>query len=385
MADPGVDPIAAAQAALRQGRHGDAIAALNGAGPAAADVPHHWLMAQAQRMAGDADGEIAALHAVVKQRPSESAALFAMGDAFARTGDERAATAWFRRALATVTPQTPAALQPMIDQARRYCEASQRHFTEHLEAEIARADVMHAASPALGAAIDLLFGRRQLFLQQPTMFYFPGLPQREFYEREEFGWVAGMEAEAPALRDEFLAIVEQADSFVPYVERLNSRPAPFNPLLEDPAWGAAYLWKGGEATPLSAAAPQTMAALAETGQPVIHSRSPMALYSRLKPGAHIIPHHGLLNTRLICHLPLVTPDGCALRVGSEIRPWRFGEMLIFDDSVEHEAWNRGVADRTVLLFEIWRPEIGADDRIALTRLFEAIDRVDPALMQDADG
>ena len=80
----------------------------------------------------------------------------------------------------------------------------------------------------------------------------------------------------------------------------------------------------------------------------------------------------MLNTRLICHLPLVAPDGCALRVGADTREWRFGEMLIFDDSVEHEAWNRGTQDRTVLLFEIWRPEIGAEERAALTRLYEAI-------------
>jgi aspartyl/asparaginyl beta-hydroxylase (cupin superfamily) len=81
----------------------------------------------------------------------------------------------------------------------------------------------------------------------------------------------------------------------------------------------------------------------------------------------------MLNTRLICHLPLVVPEGCAMRVGDETRPWREGELTIFDDSIEHEAWNRGDGTRTVLLFEIWRPEVTLDERIALTRLFEAID------------
>ncbi len=110
-----------------------------------------------------------------------------------------------------------------------------------------------------------------------------------------------------------------------------------------------------------------------TPRVAIASRSPTALFSLLRPDTHIRPHHGMLNTRLICHLPLITPPGCALRVGNETREWRAGELLIFDDSFEHEAWNRGSETRVVLLFEIWRPELAAEERAALTRIFEAID------------
>jgi len=116
-----------------------------------------------------------------------------------------------------------------------------------------------------------------------------------------------------------------------------------------------------------------MAALAKAPIPVIAGRSPMALWSRLSPGTHIKPHHGMLNTRLIVHVPLITSPGCGLRVGNETREWRLGEPLIFDDSFEHEAWNRGTSDRVILLFEIWRPEIDEQERAALVRLFEAID------------
>jgi aspartyl/asparaginyl beta-hydroxylase (cupin superfamily) len=72
-------------------------------------------------------------------------------------------------------------------------------------------------------------------------------------------------------------------------------------------------------------------------------------------------------------LPLVVPPGCGIRVGDETREWREGELLIFDDSVEHEAWNRGEGVRTVLLFEVWRPEVTDEERDQLTRLFEAVD------------
>jgi aspartyl/asparaginyl beta-hydroxylase (cupin superfamily) len=80
----------------------------------------------------------------------------------------------------------------------------------------------------------------------------------------------------------------------------------------------------------------------------------------------------MLNSRLICHLPLIVPPGCAIRVGSEVRAWEEGKLLIFDDSIEHEAWNRSEELRVILLFEIWRPEIGDGERRALTTIFEAI-------------
>ncbi len=103
----------------------------------------------------------------------------------------------------------------------------------------------------------------------------------------------------------------------------------------------------------------------------------MALLSVLRPGTHIPPHNGMLNTRLICHLPLVVPAGCRLRVGNETRPVEQDRLMIFDDSIEHEAWNDGDATRIVLLFEIWRPELSFAERTALTTLFEAIEAYSP--------
>jgi aspartyl/asparaginyl beta-hydroxylase (cupin superfamily) len=75
---------------------------------------------------------------------------------------------------------------------------------------------------------------------------------------------------------------------------------------------------------------------------------------------------------LICHIPLIVPDDCAIRVGNETRAWRTGEALIFDDSFEHEAWNNSADTRVILLFEIWRPEISAEEQAALTTIFETI-------------
>ena len=104
----------------------------------------------------------------------------------------------------------------------------------------------------------------------------------------------------------------------------------------------------------------------------------MALFSQLRPHTHIPPHWGMLNTRLICHIPLIVPPYCRLRVGNDVRDVTAGKAMIFDDSIEHEAWNDSDETRIVLLFEIWRPELDAAERAALTTMFEAISAYESA-------
>ena len=77
----------------------------------------------------------------------------------------------------------------------------------------------------------------------------------------------------------------------------------------------------------------------------------MAGFSALEPGTHIKPHVGYTDAVLRCHLPLITPPGCALRVGAEIRNWEEGKCLVFDDTTEHEAWNNSDQVRVVLLID----------------------------------
>ena len=100
--------------------------------------------------------------------------------------------------------------------------------------------------------------------------------------------------------------------------------------------------------------------------------SPSVLFSKLKPGARIDPHTGLLNCRLICHLPLVVPDGCGLRVGDERRDVVRGEVWTFDDSINHEAWNNSTDDRIVLIFDVWHPDLTEQERRDITLLLEAV-------------
>ncbi len=334
-----------------------------------------WLpLAQCCRRAGDAPAETRALQALLAEAPRNIVALLLMGERKRDDGDDRGATSFLTAALkqAAVTPPPPQ-LAPLLDRARGFLAENNARYERHLLSAVDLPDADDERPTRFRRSLDLLLGRRELHLQQPSMFYFHGLPQRQFYEREEFGWAAELEAAAPTIRAELEALGD-ADGFAPYIASDPDRPRPVaNPLLDDPSWSAFHIWRGGVLTEQAARLPRTVAALAQLPIPRIVDRSPMALFSRLRPGTHIRPHHGMLNTRLICHLPLIVPDGCAMRVGDETRAWHEGELTIFDDSVEHEAWNRGSGTRTVLLFEIWRPEVTLDEQAQLTRLFEAID------------
>ena len=365
---------ALAEAAIAALRRGDGPTALTTLREMAAPPP--MLLAQACHRCGDLEGEAAALRHILDGDMRNLPALLGMGQNALRRGDERGSISWFRAALAQAAATgAPPQVQPLLQQAQASVAQSSRKFEDHLSAAIRDLPPL----PRIAQATDLLLGKSELYLQQPSMFYFPGLPQRAFYERSEFGWVAAVEAMTDAIVDELTAIRAQAGDFAPYVQTSVDRPAPNNPLRDDDSWGALYFWQNGAPVEENARrCPTVMAALAHAPMPAIQRRSPSALWSLLKPGTHIQPHHGLLNTRLICHLPLLTPGDCALRVGAETREWRKGELLIFDDSIEHEAWNRSAQTRVVLLFEIWRPEINVEEREALTRLFEAIDAFGPA-------
>lgn len=364
-------------AALRRGDGTSALAIFERVSAVLPPDQTPWLMlAQCHRLLDDAAAEEAALQKLLDADIRDLPAMLFMGDLKARTGDDRAAANWYRAALnaAAQRGETLSGLAPLLDNARRYLGTTAQRFEAHLLSSLDGT----GKPPRIAEALDLLLGRKQIYHQSPSSFYFPGLPQRQFYEREELPWLAQLEAAAPAMRDELESILAETSAFDPYVQTAPGRPSPNNHLRDDPNWGALYLWKGGERQPANAdRAPATMAALEGAPIPRIAQRSPMALYSLLKPGTHIKPHTGLLNTRLICHIPLIAPEGCALRVGNETREWRFGEALIFDDSIEHEAWNRGASNRYVLLFEIWRPEIGEEERTALTALFEAINDYAP--------
>lgn len=327
------------------------------------------------------ESEEARIDRLLAAEPRNIDALVRKGELRLEAGDQRAASAFFGTALRAAgdMAMVPAGLRPAIERARAALAELQLHYARHLESALAAAGFPPGRRPPrFQRSLDLMQGRLapSPTIQRPSAYFFPDLPQRRYYERDEFCWAAKLEAAAPAIRAEIEAyLAGGGDGFAPYLVTDPSRPRhEIHGLIDNPAWSTLYLTDRGQfREPLANAFAATIAAVREVDLPHISVRAPSVLFSRLLPGARIPPHHGMINARLICHLPLIVPRGCRFRVGDEVREWREGELLVFDDSVEHEAWNDSDRDRIVLIFDIWRPELEAAERGAVAALFEAVD------------
>ncbi len=98
---------------------------------------------------------------------------------------------------------------------------------------------------------------------------------------------------------------------------------------------------------------------------------PTAMFSVLEPHTHIPPHSGSANTRLVVHLPLIQPGNCRFRVGNDTRDWKMGEAWVFDDTIEHEAWNDSDQTRVVLIFDVWNPFLTSAERELVSAMMAA--------------
>jgi aspartyl/asparaginyl beta-hydroxylase (cupin superfamily) len=310
--------------------------------------------------------------------PRNLHALLMKGDRLAATGDARTAAQFYGAAvmLASQAQNLPPTLAEYVRRAAESRDRIHAHIEAHLRKQLEAVGYDPRVSSArFSQSIDMLSGRKQLFTQQPRAFYFPELPQIQFYRREMFPWLDAIEAATDDILGELQGVLARNQGLEPYIQ--SGGDVPFgdrHSLLNSLDWSAFFLYKSGERVEQNAAqCPKTMAALENVPFPHVKGRDPMALFSVLKPGVRIAPHHGFLNTRLICHLPLVVPPGCFLRVGNETREFRKGEAWVFDDSIEHEAWNSSGEPRVILIFNIWRPELTEEERRLVAGLLEAVD------------
>lgn len=322
-----------------------------------------------------------AIDALLRDDPRNIEALVSKAELRESAGDDRAANSFYQAALKAAAAAQPlaAAMREPIGRAQAGVARCLAYFERRLEQALELAGLPEGRRPPrFQESLELMLGRKQatLGIQKPSSYYFPGLEQRGYYERSELPWASEIEAAAPAIRQELLdRLAAGADEFSPYLVSDPSRPrTEFHGLLDNPEWSTLYLWQNGG--PVKGNAdhfPRTLNAVSKLDLAHISVRSPSILFSRLSAGARIPPHRGVMNARLICHLPLIVPPGCGFRVGGETRAWRDGELLAFDDTVEHEAWNDSRDDRIILIFDVWKPEIEPDERRAIAALFEAVD------------
>lgn len=360
-------------AGLRRGEFAAVRAVLEPLAGQESPAPIWLLLADARRGLGDDKGEEAALDAALAADGRFLPALLAKGDLLLRRGDDRAAVSFFGLALSSAPSDPPPPLAQRLRDAQAKVAAAQQRFAAHLDQQLRSAGLPDQRPPRFAEALDILAGTRAIQIQQPTSFFYPGLPQLAFHDPADFGWAEAFAAQAPVIRAELSALLADDHAFAPYVQGDSMRANRGHALLGDPRWSALYLWKNGAPVAENAErCPATMRALSAVPMPRIPGRAPNVLFSLLRPKTHIPPHWGMINTRLICHLPLIVPERCRLRVGNHERTVEQDQLLIFDDSLEHEAWNDSDEVRVVLLFEIWNPALSADERAALTAMFGCI-------------
>lgn len=344
-----------------------------------ADAAVHAALGYACVRLDDKSAALAAAEKALAIDPRNLRALIVKGDHFAEMGDGRAAASFYQFLLKIAPPpnQLPADLRSDLVRAKEMCARYAGDFESFLRDRLAQQGLGDGQAFArFNQSIDILVGKKEIYLQQPQMYYLPELPQIQFYDRQAFPWLDKIEAATSYIRAELVEVMKDGSAaFKPYVEPNPARPRKEQAAMTgNPDWSAFYLLKFGELMIENAArCPRTMEVMADAPLSGVKNRSPSVLFSLLRPGARIPPHSGLDNTRLICHLPLIVPPGCALRVGNDTRTPVVGKAWVFDDTIEHEAWNRSDQARVILLFETWRPELTDEERALVGAMFTAID------------
>jgi aspartate beta-hydroxylase len=210
-----------------------------------------------------------------------------------------------------------------------------------------------------GLAAGAANANRPYGAQYPGILY-PDLPSEPWPEKAMHSWIATLEAASPKIESELHAIIA-ASAFSAHPEQ--------EKLADVGEWSEFRLLSRGRSFDKNLSRCSMTAAVLKSIPGADTAGS--VFFSRLAAGSHIVRHCGPHNLRIRAHLGLIVPNGnCQMRVGTEARCWTAGEVLLFDDSFEHEVWNHTQFDRYVLIVDVWHPALLADE----IKLYCGIDR-----------
>ena len=346
-------------------------------------APPLWMnLARAHRELGDPAAEREALEQVLAIDQRDLLALIRLAELHERLGEETfAATRWGAViALSSGLQDRSPEFEQLLEHAGAYVRGQVQKLADAVEQELAAglSEASQRERKKMQAAADHWLGRRTIYANQcEGGLHYPFLPAEEFFDREHFPWFERLEAATPDILEELSALLGDRDpGLTPYIAMAPGTPASkWSALDQSLDWGAFHLWKEGERIDENCArAPRTTALVESLPLCRIEGRAPAVFFSILKAGGHIPPHTGVTNVRSIVHLPLIVPDDCAFRVGGETREWRAGEAFAFDDTIEHEAWNRSDRDRAVLIIDTWNPHLSEHERDMICRFYAGADR-----------
>ena len=336
--------------------------------------PSLWLrIAAMQRARGEPQAALEAVHRALSFAPLDFTALLMRASLLQRAGDAGAGEAWAHALAQRPDGELPPQLAAVV------AEAKDHHSTWLADREArmkaAMADAEGHANAAERKRIERfrsnVLRRTQPYHSEPTHFHFPELIEREFHPRDSFPWVEEVEAATSQIAEELRAVMgAERSELVPYIQYEEHQPLDqWRELNRNPDWTAIHLIKNGERIEANARhCPLTMALLSGLPQPQMKGAGPNVMFSLLAPHTHIPPHVGVSNARLVCHLPLVVPEGCWFRVGAEKREWVPGNAFVFDDTIEHEAMNDSDSLRVVFIFDVWHPDLTETERDAVAAL-----------------
>jgi aspartate beta-hydroxylase len=279
-----------------------------------------------------------------------------------------------------LSPETTApALRELVTYAMRYIDAGRKKLFLEAVAPL-REQHGDAAMRRVDHALDIYLGEvppnHADTRQKPKFLYFPDLPTTAYFARELFDWYAELERNTDVIREELLAVLGQEQGIEPFIrfpspdivpQYLGGGPQ------GAPSWDAFFFYRHGVRYDENCArCPRTAAIIDALPLSHIRAHAPEICFSVLSPGTHILPHYGVTNSRVVTHLPLIVPDNCALTVGGEEHVWQEGRCVTFDDTFQHEAWNRSEKTRVVLILDGWNPHLTQVERQAVADLVEAI-------------
>jgi aspartyl/asparaginyl beta-hydroxylase (cupin superfamily) len=368
------DQVAEADRAAASGNLPQAIELLEQASADDPGQPQLWLkLAALRRASGQPAKALAAVDRALALAELDFMALTMRASLVEKLSPGQAGEAWANALAQRPTGDIP----PQMEEALAKGEAIRDRWVARREAKLERATapIIAQAAPDEAARIarfqSNVLRKTRPYHSQPTHFAFPGLAESEFHPRHEHPWLPEVEAETETIAAELTDVMsaERAE-LVPYIQyEQHQAMAQWRELNQNRDWTAIHLIQNGETIKANAGhCPRTMALLARLPQPDIPGAGPNAMFSLLAPDTTIPPHVGVNNCRLVCHLPLVVPEGCWFRVGAETRRWERGQAFLFDDTIEHEAANPSNQLRVVFIFDVWNPALSQVERDAVRRV-----------------
>ena len=346
---------------------------------AAAEAPEDLQLllklAAVSRAAGQPREALAVVHQALAQSPLDFVALMLRASLLDALGEE-SGEAWDNALAQRPAGELPPSMASAVAAGEQRRDAWRANREQRMKAAMAGAE--GSANDEERARITRFrsnaLRRTRPFHSEPTHFHYPGLVEREFHPRRLFPWIDQLEAATDTIAAELKAVMaaERAE-LVPYIQYAEHQPLDqWRALNKSTDWTAIHLLQNGRRIDANADhCPRTLALLEGIGQPEIDGACPNAMFSLLAPNTAIPAHVGVNNSRLVCHLPLIVPEGCWFRVGAETRHWRPGEAFVFDDTIEHEALNPTDQLRIVFIFDLWHPDLSSVEREAVTGLIEA--------------